>query len=72
MPHALRGWCRYSKLTFLPFSSAAALVFYEWFSALIGRDPVRFVLAAGLTVMWLVYLAWGAINAERARRYGCW
>lgn len=36
VPHALRRWWRYSKLTFFPFGSTAIVVLCLWGSALLA------------------------------------
>ena len=72
VPGAVRGWWRYSKLTMVPFGTTGVLVVLLAVPALVRSDVVLAVMAGGLGVVWLGYLGWGAVNAERARRFGCW
>lgn len=72
IPHSLTGWWRYSQLTVIPLSTSSILTLCLWTTALIERHMFQLVCAALQTMLWLAYLGWGAVNAERARRYGCW
>lgn len=72
IPHPVRGWWRYSKLTFIPFGTTGILIVLLGILALIRYDVIKATLTGALTVLWLGYLGWGAVNAERARRHGCW
>ena len=69
---ALSRWWRYSQLRLIPFSTGTGVMLCLWTTALIGRQVFPLVCAAVETALWLAYLSWGAVNAERARRYGCW
>jgi hypothetical protein len=70
--HAVRGWWRYSKLTVIPFGPNAVLTFCLWLVALANWRPVTVALALVVTTVLLGQLVYGAVHAERARRYGCW
>lgn len=72
VPRTVRGWWRYSKLTMVPFGTTAILIVLLAIPALIRGDVILAAVAVALTVLWLAYLGWGAANAERARRFGCW
>ena len=70
--HALTGWWRYSQLRLIPFGTGSGVMLCLWTTTVLGRNLFSLVCAALETTLWLSYLGWGAVNAERARRYGCW
>ncbi len=72
VPHTLRGWWRYSRLTFVPLIITAIVALCLTALAFTEHHAFESVIAALLAVCFLGQLAWGAVNAERARRYGCW
>ncbi len=71
-PHATRGWWRYSRLTFMSFGTNAIVALYLFVPAFTEHNSLMVVIGGLLTVVLLAQLGWGAVNAERARRYGCW
>lgn len=69
--HALRGWWRYSRLTFIPVGSNVIVAVCLAVPAFIEHNTVEVAIVEFLTVVLLAQLGWGAVNAERARRCGC-
>lgn len=45
---------------------------FLWATAILGGHVLAVVCAALETALWLAYVGWGAVNAQRARSYGCW
>lgn len=72
LPVAVRGWWRYSGLRWRPLVAFAAAGLFLWAVALATRTAVVYLTAGAVTGAELALVTWGAVNAERARRYGCW
>jgi len=73
--HVVSGWRRYSGLVWWQLLSTAVLGGYWWLAAAGITGPhtgSAVVLAVAFTVLVVVQLGYGAVNAQRARRYGCW
>ena len=75
LPHALRGWWRYSTLVGWRLSATAAVAAYSWLAAAglaVPRGRAGLLLAVVFSALAVAQLGYGAVHAERARRYGCW
>ncbi len=72
-PHALHGWWRYSRLTPRLLASTTVIAAGWWIATILrGHRQGFIVVAAVFSGLVLGQLIYGAINGERARRYGCW
>ena len=70
---AVRGWWRYSRLAATPSITTALLTVCLWVAAVTNSGhSFPLVLAILESLIVVGYLLYGAVNAERARRYGCW
>ena len=70
--HPIRGWWRYSKLRFVPFGTNLIVALCLSVPAFVEHHVFEVAVVVFLGALVLAQLAWGAVNAERARRYGCW
>jgi hypothetical protein len=72
VPHGLRGWWRYSRLTGRQLGALTGCA-AGTSAGLAAAGGAVWTGAGVLTVALIIgRLLTGAVRAERARRYGCW